>query len=85
MSNTSFDISKLLEERLTSEEFAKNQRIYADFVAKYYGDPDFRAKVDANPTVALKAEGLYIPDGAKVKLLFNEGKVIHIVLPGPAT
>ena len=68
---------------LTPERVERNQQIYADVVAKYYGDPDFKAKVDADPTRVLKDEGLEIPEGANVKLLFNTEKLLHIVLPAP--
>lgn len=68
---------------LTPERIERNQQAYADIVAKYYGDPDFKAEVDADPTRILKAEGLEIPEGAKVKLLFNTESLLHIVLPGP--
>ncbi len=68
---------------LTPERLERNQRIYADVVAKYYGDPDFKAKMDADPTTVLKAEGLEIPAGATVKLLFNTDSLLHIVLPSP--
>lgn len=66
---------------LTPERIERNQQIYADVVAKYYGDPDFKAKVDADPTQVLRSEGMEIPDGATVKLLFNTDKLLHIVLP----
>ena len=69
--------------RLTREQIERNQRIYADMVAKYYGDPDFKARVDADPTAMLKAEGLDIPEGARVELLFNTEKLMNIVLPTP--
>lgn len=68
---------------LTPERVERNQRVYADIVAKYYGDPDFKANVDKNPTAVVKAEGLEVPDGAEVKLLFNTDKLLHIVLPIP--
>ena len=69
---------------LSPEQIERGQQIYADIVAKYYGDPDFKAKVDADPTGVLKAEGFEIPQGAKVKLLFNTEKLLHIVLPAPS-
>ena len=65
------------------EELDRNQRVYSDVVAKYYGDPDFKAEMDANPTAVLKAEGMELPPGATVKLLFNSDKLINIVLPTP--
>ena len=69
---------------LSPEQIERGQQIYADIVAKYYGDPDFKAKVDADPTSVLTAEGFEIPKGAKVKLLFNTEKLLHIVLPAPS-
>ena len=66
---------------LTPEQIERNQRIYADIVVKYYSDPDFKARVDADPTRVLKAEGLEIPEGATVKLLFNTEQLLHLVLP----
>ena len=76
------DIDAALAE-LTPERVERNQQVYADIVAKYYGDPDFKAKVDADPTRVLQDEGLEIPAGAKVKLLFNTENLLHIVLPAP--
>ena len=66
---------------ITNEEFERSQRVFANVVAKYYGDPDFKAKVDADPTGTLRDEGMNIPPGVTVKLLFNTGKVMHVVLP----
>ena len=68
---------------LTPERIERNQQIYADVVARYYGDPDFKAEMDADPTRVLKAEGLDIPKGATVKLLFNTENLLYIVLPAP--
>jgi hypothetical protein len=66
---------------VTKEDLERRQRVFANIVAKYYGDPDFKAKVDANPTEALRKEGMDIPTGVSVKLLINSDKVMHIVLP----
>ena len=68
-------------EELTPERLERNQQVYADVVDKYYGDPDFKARMEADPTAVLKAEGVEIPSGAKVKLLFNTESLLHIVLP----
>lgn len=68
---------------LTPERIERNQRIYAEVVTRYYGDPDFKAEMDADPARVLKDEGLDIPEGTAVKLLFNTGKLLHIVLPIP--
>ena len=69
---------------LSPEQLERNQQVYADVVAKYYGDPDFKARMDADPTAVLRAEGLEIPEGAAVKLLFNTELLLHIVLPAPS-
>ena len=76
------DLDAALAE-LTPERIERNQQIYADVVAKYYGDPDFKAEMDADPTRVLKDEGLDIPEGATVKLVFNTDNLLHIVLPAP--
>lgn len=76
------DLDAALTE-LTPERIERNQRIYADIVTRYYGDPDFKAKMDADPARVLKDEGLDIPEGATVKLLFNTDRLLHIVLPAP--
>ena len=74
------DPGKVLSD-LSPEQIQRNQRIYANIVAKYYDDPDFKAKVDADPARVLKAEGLEIPEGIEVRLLFNTEKIVHLVLP----
>lgn len=79
---TNAKLDELIAE-LTPERLERNQQIYADVVAKYYGDPDFKASVDADPTSVLRSEGLAIPEGATVKLLFNTEKLLHVVLPAP--
>ena len=65
----------------TEEDFDKSQEIFAGIVARYYGDADFKARLDANPTQVLREEGLEIPDGVSVKLLFNTDELLNIVLP----
>lgn len=66
---------------MSQQEFEENQKKFLDIIARYYGDPDFKAEVDSDPTQALKDEGVDIPDGSKVELLFNTDKKVHIVLP----
>ncbi len=76
-------VDKYIEELLDEEKIKRKQQVYADILAKYWGDPDFKAKVDADPTSVLKAEGYDIPEGARVKLVFNTTNRVHIVLPAP--
>ena len=68
---------------VTREVLERNQRIYVDIVAKYYGDPDFKADVDRDPNTTIRREGLEVPDGADIRVLFNTDKLIHVVLPAP--
>ncbi len=68
-------------EEISQEKFEENQKVFLDVVARYYGDPDFKAKLDADPTTVLTEEGVEIPENSKVELLFNTEKLIHIVLP----
>ena len=76
------DTNAMLDELgLNTERLDRNQQAYADLVARYYGDPDFKARMDADPTGVLKAEGIDVPAGATVKLLFNTEKLVHVVLP----
>ena len=75
------NIDEMISSVFSEENVKKRQQVYTDVVAKYYGDPDFKARVDADPTGVLRAEGMEIPDGAKVKLVFNTDKLLHIVLP----
>lgn len=65
----------------TEKDFDKSQEIFAGIVARYYGDADFRARLDADPTRVLREEGLDIPDDVSVKLLFNTDELLNIVLP----
>ena len=69
---------------VSDDEFERNRSVYTDVVAKYYGNPEFRRRLERDPTQVLKAEGLALPEGAEVKILFNSEKVMHLVLPGVA-
>ena len=54
---------------------------YVDLVAKFYGDPEFRARMEADPAGALRAEGFEIPDGAEVRIVTDSTHVLNLVLP----
>lgn len=69
--------------KISQEQIDQGQQLFADIVAKYYGDPDYKAKMDADPTEALRSEGFDFPEGVKVRLLFNTDKLMHVVLPVP--
>ena len=54
---------------------------YIDFVAKYYGDPEYKARVDRDPAQALRSEGFEIPDGLEIKLVEPAEDCVDIVVP----
>ena len=54
---------------------------YVDLVAKFYGDPEFRARMEADPAGALRAEGFEIPEGAEVRIVTDSTHVLNLVLP----
>lgn len=55
---------------------------YIDFVAKYRGDREFKARVDRDPTQALREEGFDVPDGVEVKLVEPNRERLDIFIPG---
>ena len=69
---------------ITSGSPERDQQLYVDFVAKYQGDPAYRAWVDTDPAGALRAEGLQVPDGLQVKLVSSTAETLPIVLPARA-
>ena len=58
-----------------------NQPELGKIIAKAWRDPAFKAELIANPTAALKAEGIDVPAGMTVTVLENTDKQFHLVLP----
>ena len=54
---------------------------FAKIIAKAWRDPAFKSALIANPTAALKAEGIDVPDGMAVTVVENTDKQFHLVLP----
>ena len=54
---------------------------FAKIIAKAWRDPAFKSALIANPTAALKAEGIDVPDGMAVTVVENTDKQVHLVLP----
>jgi Nitrile hydratase, alpha chain len=55
--------------------------VYAKAVRKAWTDPEFRAKLLANPRAALADEGAPMPAGVTIKVVENTDAVVHLVLP----
>ena len=66
---------------LSAEAVLKGRSVLADVTAKYYGDPDYRRQLDADPTGVFKSEGIPVPKGRKVKLLVSAADELHFVFP----
>lgn len=50
-------------------------------VARAWGDPEFKAKLLADPAAALEEYGLLPPPGFQIKVVENTDKVVHLTLP----
>lgn len=66
---------------MSGNKFGKEQEVFSSIVSRYYGDPDFKARMDADPAGVLREAGIDIPKDVDVKLLFNTDDTLHIVLP----
>ena len=49
---------------------------HVDLVAKFYGDPEFRARMEADPAGTLRAEGFEVPEGAEVRIVTDSTDVV---------
>jgi len=62
-----------------------NQELQNDpinnILAKCWADASFKQQLLADPTAALKAEGIEIPAGYTVRVLENTDKVLNYILP----
>ena len=64
------------------EEF---QKAYGKVVAKAWADPDFKAKLLADPKTVLKENGVEIPEDAEILVVENTDKIVHLILPPAPT
>jgi hypothetical protein len=75
-----------IEELLFSKrEITMTQEVQNDpinnILAKCWADASFKTQLLADPTAALKAEGIEVPAGCTVRVLENTDKVLNYVLP----
>ncbi len=64
-----------------NEQQSSQQNQLARVIAKAWADDDFKARLIANPTAVLTAEGLSLRAGATIKIVENSPTLTHIVLP----
>lgn len=60
---------------------AEGARKFAMVVERAWRDPVFKARLLAEPHVALALLGLEVPSGMTVKVVENTETVVHLVLP----
>lgn len=63
----------------------KDRTIYAMMVARMWKDPNFKQSFTSNPKVALKQEGIDLPDDVTVKVLEDTPNVKYVNLPRDVT
>ena len=73
--------TKAMFPNLSVESVVEGRKLLSDVIAKYYGDPDYKARLDADPTGVLKSEGLPVPEGTSVKLVVSTAEELNIVFP----
>jgi len=54
-------------------------------IAKCWADEGFKRKLLEDPATTLKAEGMELPAGQSIKVLEDDDKVRHLVIPAKPT
>ena len=62
-------------------ENTKGDAVFGKVIAKAWRDAAFKLALIANPSAALQAEGIELPNGVAVTVLENTDKQFHLVLP----
>ena len=57
----------------------------SQIIAKCWADEAFKRKLLADPAATLKAEGVELPAGRSVKVLADDDKVHHLVIPAKSS
>jgi hypothetical protein len=50
-------------------------------INKSWDDPEFKRRLLADPVNVLRAEGVHLPDGLRVRVIEDTEKLLHLVLP----
>ncbi|MCX5816090.1 MAG: nitrile hydratase subunit alpha [Proteobacteria bacterium] len=64
-----------------NEEETKKTQQWAKLIAKAWADEDFKARLVADPVAVLRAEGIDVPDGKKLKVVEDTEDTSYIVIP----
>ena len=61
---------------------AQNAKTVADFADRCRNDPEYRAKVHADPVAAIAEYGVAVPDSVRdVRVVENTGDTVYYVFP----
>jgi hypothetical protein len=50
-------------------------------INKCWDDPEFKRRLLADPVTVLRAEGVKLPQGVRVRVIEDTDKLLHLVLP----
>ena len=50
-------------------------------INKSWDDPEFKRRLLADPVGVLRAEGVNLPEGVRVRVIEDTAKTLHLVLP----
>ena len=64
-----------------AEALYKNIGSFNDFVSRYYGNADYRRRVDADPVAALRENGIDLPGGVEIQVRVNTDDTFYLVMP----
>ncbi len=57
--------------------------MFSKVVAQAWSDPDYKARLIADPRAALEEAGVILDDDADIQVVEDTAQVRHIVLPAP--
>ena len=60
---------------------AREQTPWGRVIIKAWSDPEFKARLIADPRGVLEAEGVKVPAAATIKVLENTETLTHLILP----
>jgi hypothetical protein len=58
---------------------------HAQLVAQAWLDPAFKARLLANPAIALREQGIAVPASAEVRVVEDTDRIVYVHLPAQPT
>ncbi len=66
---------------MSREQYQERLKAYGRVVAKAWDDEAFKQRLLADPKAALQAEGLSFPEGAEVRVVEPNDRLVYFPLP----